>query len=242
MMVHLPMAFLDQPPARGLVLCFGMGTSFRSMLSWGVPTTAVELVPSVPGLFGYYNPGQESLLHSPLATVVIDDARRFLERSRESFSVIVIDPPPPVEAAGSSLLYSKEFYAGARKRLAPGGILAQWFPGGEPVMITAITRALLESFPYVRAFNSVEGWGLHLLASDQPIPERDASEMLARMPAQAVRDLMEWGPMANPLQQIQVTLNSEISIQVLLAASYNTPALCDDRPVNEYYFLRRHRQ
>ena len=49
---HLPLAFMSRPPRNGLVICFGMGTSFRSMLSWGIPTTVVDLIPSVPDLFG----------------------------------------------------------------------------------------------------------------------------------------------------------------------------------------------
>ena len=53
-MVHMPLAFMSRPPKNGLVICFGMGTSFRSMLSWGIPTTAVDIIPSVPTLFGYF--------------------------------------------------------------------------------------------------------------------------------------------------------------------------------------------
>jgi spermidine synthase len=240
LMVHLPMAFLDPPPERGLVLCFGMGTSFRSMLAWDVPTTAVELVPSVPGLFGFFQPGHEGLLRSPLARVVIDDARRFLERSRETYSVVVIDPPPPVEAAGSSLLYSREFYASARRRLGPGGILQQWLPKGEATVVTAVTRALTESFPYVRAFTSVEGWGIHFLASDHPIPARSAAELAARVPAGAVRDLVEWGPHNTARDQFQAVIGNEIPLPALLQADPAAPAIGDNRPVNEYYFLRRH--
>ena len=60
------------------------------------------------------------LLQSPLARVVIDDGRRYLERTTQSYDLITVDPPPPVEAAGSSLLYSEEFYAVARKAAAPG--------------------------------------------------------------------------------------------------------------------------
>ena len=81
MMAHLPLAFLNAPPRKVLVLCFGMGTSFRSALSWGVPVTVVELVPSVPSLFSYFHADGEALLRSPRATVVIDDARRYLERT-----------------------------------------------------------------------------------------------------------------------------------------------------------------
>ncbi len=50
MMAHLPLAFLDRSPQDALVICFGMGTTFRSLHSWGIPVTAVELVPSVPRL------------------------------------------------------------------------------------------------------------------------------------------------------------------------------------------------
>src|SRR5205085_9571448 len=120
MMVHLPNAFLRHPPQSGLVICFGMGTTHLSMLSWGIRSTAVELVPSVPGLITFFHPHAETLMNSPLSHVVIDDGRFFLERSSEQYDVITIDPPPPVQAAGSSLLYSKEFYATAQRHLRPG--------------------------------------------------------------------------------------------------------------------------
>ena len=55
MIADLPMASLSHRPRNVLIICFGMGTTFRTVLSWGVPVTAVELVPSVPKLFGYYH-------------------------------------------------------------------------------------------------------------------------------------------------------------------------------------------
>src|SRR5262249_8312201 len=149
-MVHLPLSFLTTPPRSVLVICFGMGTSFRSALSWNVPTTVAELVPSVPGLFGFYHPAGPDLLGSPLAQAAIDDGGRLLERSSRDYDLITTDPPPPVEAAGSSLLYSREFYELARRRLRPGGILQQWFPGGEARILASVTLAITESFPYVR--------------------------------------------------------------------------------------------
>jgi spermidine synthase len=65
LMAHLPLAFLDHPPRNALVICFGMGTSYRSLMSWNIPTTAVELVPSVPELFGYYHADALELLRGP---------------------------------------------------------------------------------------------------------------------------------------------------------------------------------
>ena len=238
MMSAMPLAFLDHPPQNALVICFGMGTTHRSMLSWGIDSTVVDLVPSVPALFWYYHADAPQLLQSPHSHVVIDDGRRFLERTTAQYDVIIIDPPPPIGAAGSSLLYSREFYSAAKKRLRPDGILQQWYPGGDLTDAAAIARALKESFPYVRTFKSVAGWGVHYLASNQPIPDRSAADLAKRMPPAAARDLVEWGPYATPEQQFAAVLQNEMPIDWIISLDKKAPAIEDDRPVNEYYLLR----
>ena len=238
LMASLPLALLDRPPQNALVICFGMGTTHRSVISWGIDSTAVELVPSVPQVFSYYHADGADVLKSPHSHVVIDDGRRFLERASGQYDVIVIDPPPPVQAAGSSLLYSREFYALAKARLNPDGILQQWLPHGDPAATTAVVRALKESFPYVRAFVSIEGWGVHLLASQQPIPERSAADLAKRLPPNAAADLVEFGPFATPEQQFAAVLKNEVPISKLITNPYS-PALTDDRPANEYDLLRQ---
>jgi spermidine synthase len=243
MMVHFPLAHLDaeRRAPDGLVICFGMGTSLRSLASWGGGATAVELVPSVPALFPFYFPG-DSLLTSARARVEIDDGRRFLDRARRQFDLITIDPPPPVEAAASSLLYSTEFYASASRRLTPGGILQAWYPhpGGDRTTLAAVTQSLLESFPHVRAFKSVAGWGVHYLAAHEPIPRPDARELLARMPDAAVRDMTEWGERP-AIDYLAAMLDSEIDPRALASPQGNgrVPVVSDDRPVNEFFLLRR---
>lgn len=244
MMAHLPLASLDHAPQSALVVCFGMGTTYRSLMSWGIPVTAVELVPSVPRLFGYFHPDGPQLLRSPRSRVVIDDGRRYLERTAEQYDVITVDPPPPVQSAGSSLLYSKEFYATIKQRLRADGILQQWLPGGDAVVRASVTRALVESFPYVRIFYAqhligTKARGIHFLASSRPIPRRTAAQLVQRMPAAAVEDLMEWSGEAEAGLEFEVVLNSELSPEQLIAPAPQTPALQDDRPVNEYYVLRR---
>lgn len=241
MMAHLPMASLDHAPQNALAICFGMGTTFRSLLSWNVPVTAVDLVPSVPRLFWYFESDAPQLLHSPLAHVVIDDGRRYLERNPQTYDVITIDPPPPVEAAGSSLLYSTEFYATLKPRLRDGGILQQWLPRGDAVVHAAVARALAESFPYVRVFwEDPEGkWGTHFLASMQPLHNWTAAELAEHMPSKAGSDLIEWGPQTSDERQYATVLGNEISLQQLIQESPATLALRDDRPVNEYYLERR---
>ncbi len=241
MMAHLPLAFLDRPPQDALVICFGMGTTFRSLRSWGIPVTVVDLVPSVPRLFSFFHSDASQVLSSPLAHVVVDDGRRYLERTARQYDVITIDPPPPVQAAGSSLLYSEDFYSVVRERLRPGGILQQWLPSGDREDLAAVALALRRSFPYVRVFtyagNARQNPGFHFLASDQPIPRRSADDLARRLPAAAAADLVEWGPETTALDQFGVLL-LEMPIDQFIALSPTTPALSDDRPINEYYLLR----
>lgn len=240
-MAHLPLAFMSRPPQNGLVICFGMGTTFRSMLSWGIRTTAVDLVPSVPALFGYYHADAPKLVSSPLSQIVIDDGRRFLDGSTETYDAIVVDPPPPPEATGSSLLYSRDFYEVVKKHLRRDGILQMWYPAAEGDAATAVSvsKALMQSFPYVRAFLSFDKYGIHFLASTEPLPTVSSSVLAARLPSAAVSDLVEWGPQANPQQQFELVLSHEIALEKLLAADPRVPAMRDDAPINEYYLLRR---
>jgi spermidine synthase len=238
MMAHMPLAFLDHKPQNALAICFGMGTTYRSLLSWGIPVTAVELVPSVPKMFPYFHADAPQVLRSPLGHIVIDDGRRYLERTTAQYDVITIDPPPPVEAAGSSLLYTQEFYSVIRQRLRPDGILQQWLPDGDDEVRASVTRALVNSFPYVRVFAYTRSWGYHFLASESPIPERSAAELVERMPPTAVRDMLEWFAPASAQQVFTVVLSFEKRPADIIAKSPLTPSMQDDRPINEYYLLR----
>jgi predicted membrane-bound spermidine synthase len=238
MMAHLPLAFLATPPQDVLVICFGMGTSFRSTLSWGIPCTAVELIPSVPALFGYFHADAANVRAIPGARIVVDDGRRFLERSTQRFAVVTVDPPPPVEAAGSSLLYSRQFYEVVKEHLVPGGILQQWLPGEDPTIVASAAKALAESFPHVRAFRSMQGWGFHFIASLDPIPDRTPAELAARLPAAAAADLVEWEPATRPADAFAAVLAKEVPLAEMIGQVPGTPAIEDNRPINEYYFVR----
>jgi len=239
MMAHLPLAFLPTKPENSLVIAFGMGTTFRSFLSWGIPSTAVELIPSVPALFGYFHADAAQIMKSPKAVIVIDDGRRFMQRTNLRYDVIAIDPPPPVQAAYSSLLYSKEFYEIARSRLKPGGILQQWLPYGDRATLAAVTKALQESFPHVRVFSSVEGWGFHFLASNRPLAVRQAADLAKLLSPQVRADLLEWGPFSRPEDQFQKVLDKEIPLDKIIRLDTKVPALTDNNPINEYFLLRR---
>jgi hypothetical protein len=192
-------------------------------------------------MFGYFHLDASKVLNSPSAHIVADDGRRFLDASSQSYDVIVVDPPPPPEAPGSSLLYSREFYEVVKKHLQADGILATWYPekDGDAATRSSIAKALISSFPYVRAFESFDGdYGIHFLASTRPLPTVSASILAARLPPAAASDFIEWGPEFNTERQFNKVLSQERSIEAMIAQEPRVPALEDNQPINEYYALR----
>jgi spermidine synthase len=248
MFAHVPLAFLDHEPEQGAVICFGMGTTFRSMTMWKIRTTAVELVPSVPKFFPFFFPDAPEILERPNATILIDDGRRFLSRGTEKFDVIVADPPPPVESVSSGLLYSVEFYEIVKKRLKANGIFGTIILSSDSQNLFSMVMALKQSFRYVRLF---EPYGEHniyqVVASESPIPNRNAEELTRRMPEDSKKDLTEWidsTPRWFPdtvQGMYQQLLDTEIDIADFLGKHepWQRIPLTDDKPVNEYFFLRR---
>jgi spermidine synthase len=238
-MAHLTLASLDQPPKSTLVICFGMGTTWRSAMSWDISVTAAELVPSVRAAFPYFYDDAVDLLARPNGKIVVDDGRRFLCRTTETFDAIIIDPPPPIQAAGSSLLYSEEFYEAAKLRLAPHGILQQWIPTPcERVTAQAMARAILRSFPHVRMLANIDG-GVHVLASRVPIPRVSVEQLVAKLPPAAVSDLIEWLPedKSDPGKCLRPIVRREFDPKSF--AGDGAECMIDDQPFNEYFLLRR---
>jgi spermidine synthase len=237
-MAHLPLAFHSGKPESALVICFGMGTTYRSALSWDLETTAVELVPSVRDAFPFFHPDATQVLANPKGRIIIDDGRRYLKRVSDQFDVIVIDPPPPVEAAGSSLLYSEEFYELAKQRLRPDGILQAWFPGGEVKTGQAVLRSLRQSFPHLRCFKSPGGSGMLVLASASPINVLTGEQVARAMPTTAVADLLEWSPSRSLRGYLAQVLEKEFPIDEALNPDPRI-RITDEHPYNEYFLLRR---
>ncbi len=241
-MAHLPLVLCKNPPESALAICMGMGTTYRSLLSWNIQSTAVELVPSVKEAFGFYFTDADCLLKHPKGNIIIDDGRRFLKRTSDQYDVITIDPPPPIEAAGSSLLYSKEFYEDAKQHLKKGGVLQQWFPFGEKKILQAVTRSIYDSFKHIRVYHCLEGWGFHFLASDEPIRFPDLSKLSSIMPDSAKDDFLEWFMEDNLEDDLafffQLVIDKEIPVEQLLNEDTSV-IITDDIPYNEYFLLRR---
>ncbi len=121
-------ALLAREPRRAFVVGFGTGVSagalasLHSVESVEVAEISPAIVRAAP-LFDFANGGAS---RDPKVRIVPGDAYRTLLRSDARFDVIVSVPSNPW-VGGIEMLYSVEFLAAARDRLAPGGVHAQWF-------------------------------------------------------------------------------------------------------------------
>lgn len=225
-----------------LVVAFGMGSTFRGALIAGLETEAIELVPSVPGMFRHYYDDAAAVLVDPNGRVVIADGRNHVELTDRRYDIIVTDPPPPIESAGVSVISSREYYEAGRARLNPGGVMMQWIPWGQTVdEFKAHVRTFRDVFPNVLIAFGPGGYGLFMLGSDDPVafgpadirailarpgvtedlssaydsPEHDAAGWTGRIPA------LVW-----------------IAGDAVARFAGDGPLITDDRPLPEYFLLR----
>ena len=90
--------------ATDLTVAFGMGSAWRAALNAGLTATAVELVPSVPEMFGVFYPDAPEVLANPKGNIIVADGRNHVELTTDRYDIIVVDPPPPIETAGVSVI------------------------------------------------------------------------------------------------------------------------------------------
>jgi hypothetical protein len=69
---------------------------------------------------------------------------------------------------------------------------------------------------------------------EMPTPE----QLVARMPAAAQKDLLEWAPPGNLAAYLDLVLSREIPINRVLNPNPEV-RITDDDPLNEYFLLRR---
>jgi spermidine synthase len=235
---------IARPESReALIVAFGMGSAFRSALIAGLQTDAIELVPSVPRMFGYYYRDAAKVLANPNGRVIIADGRNHLELTGQRFDIIVTDPPPPIESSGAAVISSKEYYEAGRDHLTDAGIMMQWVPFGGPVIdFLDHIRTFASVFPEVLVVKGPGGYGVYMLGSFAPIvlSEENVREVLGRPGVLA--DVS--GAYDSPAATIDTWVDV-IAAQIWLVGDEVTraagpgPLITDDRPRPEYFLLRR---
>jgi spermidine synthase len=227
---------------RALVVAFGMGSAFRAALIAGLRTDAVELVPSVPEMFGYYYPDAADVLRNPTGRVIITDGRNHLELTDDRYDIIVTDPPPPIESSGAAVISSKEYYEAGRDHLTSAGIMMQWVPTGPGADFPDHVRTFADVFPNVVLVKGSGGLGTYMLGSSAPI-SFDEPNIRAILGRPGVLDDIS-SAYDSPVKTVDAWVDviarlTWLQGDALTAFARRGRLITDDRPRPEYFLLRR---
>jgi hypothetical protein len=123
-------------------------------------------------------------LSDPRVHVHLNDARNALSLASSRFDVIVSQPSHPW-AGGAAHLYTREFFALVRSRLAPNGAFLQWIglPFVDEALFRSMLATLLDVFPHVRVYAPPPHGSILFLSSSEPFDmETSVPRALAASP------------------------------------------------------------
>lgn len=230
---HLPLLMVEAP-SRALVICFGAGnTAGATLLHPLERLDLVDLSEDVLEQAPLFRGTSGEVVGDPRVQVHVNDGKQHLRMVPPAHYDLITAEPPPLSHAGVAGLYSREFYALAKSRLKPGGVMTQWLPLYQvprPVALSAV-RAFLEVFPDAALLSGT--WNeLILIGRHGPALELDPDAWRARLAAlPAVQQDLD-AVFAGTITELLGTFVA--SAEHLQAVTQAAPPLTDDWPIMEY--------
>lgn len=189
-LVH-PAMVMSNSPKNVLIAGGGEGATAREILKHPVEKVVmVDLDRDVIEISKKYLPEWNAgAFDDPRVQLVIDDARKQIEKIKDYYDVIILDLPEPTEGGPAYLLYTKEFYQSVYEALKSDGIMVTQSASTSPnnfTVFTSIIKTLKEVFPYVKPYivnipSFYAPWGF-TLASKKIDPDNvDLSERISKI-------------------------------------------------------------
>jgi len=215
---------------RALLISYGVGSTAKALVE-SPEIERIDVVDISQDILGtsaiVHGGGAGDPLASPRVRVRVEDGRYFLATTAERYDLITAEPPPPT-LAGVQNLYTEEYFARMRERLAPGGFASYWLPLHS--LPESGTRAILAAFCSVFDDCSLwSGWGydLMLLGTRGARAPVDAARFRRAFDDERRRpELVELG-FEHPEQLLATFVGDAADLR---RWSAGTPALVDDHP------------
>jgi len=227
LMAHVPL-LLHPEPENALVICFGVGTTFRAAVEHVGNVDAVELVHGVVESFPRWEPDVADFVDRDDVRIFINDGRNHLLLAQDTYDLVVVDAAPPIFSEGTVNLYSAEFIELVKARLNDDGIFLLWVP--TPCFeddFWSIARNFDEAFDHVAIWSLPDIAGVLLMGSAEPMDM--SPELVGRRIAE--RGFPQW---ASWMTQQLYTEGLVMTEEELRAKAQQYPPITDDRPRTEY--------
>jgi spermidine synthase len=223
----LPLLIHEGEPRSAMVIALGTGITCGALLADAdlQRRTCVELLPEVVEAAGLFR-GNFGVTSDDRVGIRLADGRQELLRSAELWDLITLEPPPP-SAAGVVNLYSREFYEVAKKHLAPGGMVAQWWPLPTQNLedSRSLVRSFSDAFPYVSVWTT-EVHEMLLVGSISPV-KLDVARVSERFARPGIATALAQVGVGSPAALLATWVTDRDG---LLRFAGNAPPVTDDRP------------
>jgi len=168
---HLPL-LLHPRPKQALVVGFGMGLTSHSITQHGVRVDAIELSSGViSAAQKHFTHVNENVFENPLFSYRLNDGRNHILMTKTKYDMISTGIIHPLVSAGSSNIYTADFYRLCRRILSEDGIMCQWvplhrLPEGHYKMIV---RTFIEVFPHTTLWYKYTPDFVILIGTPEPL-------------------------------------------------------------------------
>ncbi len=236
-LAHIPLLAIESPE-RVLVIGFGVGnTTHAATLHTSVKQVDVaDLSRHILEHAAYFRDANHDVLKDAKVSVFVNDGRQHLQMTAPGTYDLITLEPPPIAHAGVAALYSREFYQLARSRLTAGGYVSQWLPAYQvPAESSlAMVRAFVDVFPQSVLLSGAQA-ELLLVGTTASRIELDPDLLAARLGRElAVQQDLARVDLGSP-REIAGTFVG--AADTLVRATDGSPAVTDDRPLQEYGVL-----
>ncbi|NLA27059.1 MAG: fused MFS/spermidine synthase [Firmicutes bacterium] len=155
-----PAMLLHESPRRIFIAGGGEGATLREIFRH--PQVEKVVMADIDGgvidlCRKYLEEWHRGSFDDPRLELVIADARRYLEENEELFDVAIIDIPEPVEKSPALKLFTRQFYALLKRRLAKGGVVALQAGDFSTAFLEAhcaIYQTIRQAFPFAYSYSA----------------------------------------------------------------------------------------
>jgi len=223
---HTPL--LVRPHAsEALIVGLGVGHTAGSILEHdGTRVEVVELSDAVVEGASRFSAINYNVMANPRFSIRMGDGRNFLLTTNRKYDLITTDTIQPLDA-GSTNLYSAEYYRLARASLKPNGVMAQWIAPHDDYQYKTMLRTYLSVFPYVTLWLTAD----LVIGSNEPI-QLDLAETARRFESPKARAALLDAGFGKVEDVAAAFVATREEIEAFVGPG---PVLSDDRPFIEYY-------
>ena len=186
---HLPL-LLHPRPKRALVVGFGMGLTSYSITQHGVGVDAIELSKGViSAAQQHFTHVNGNVFESPRFDYKINDGRNHILMTKTKYDMISTGIIHPLVSAGSSNIYTADFYRLCRRILSEDGIMCQWVPLHRlpETHYKMIVRTFIEVFPQTTLWYKYTPDFVILIGTQEPL-RIDYKNFIARAQIASIRE------------------------------------------------------